>query len=151
MTLPDFMRARLVEFAVREAGERAPVEAMRAICIVMKNRAKAGWYEGNMLRVIEHADEVAAHEPGTVKLDPDKRTFQLILHQIDDIYYGQGGWGEEGLSMEASLTEKKHEKLYWMKMGKDAPPVRPWFRENILEDRINHKKQTQLGLMMFIE
>lgn len=157
MTLSDFQRARLVEFAVREAGPKGTVELMQAICLVMRNRARAGWNDGNLLRVIEAADDVRAHETiPHVKLDPDSRTFQLMLRQVDDIYFGQGGgdWGKapgvagNWLSMEESVTERHHEKLYYHWINR---PVREWYRENILQDRENHKQHTQHGLMMFVE
>jgi hypothetical protein len=152
MTMSDFQRAQLVAFAVKEAGPKASLEQMKAICFCMRNRVRAGWHDGNWLRAIEEASESAAHDPDpVVVLNPDSRELQRLLREIDDIYFSNSDWGQssdEGISMEASLTEEKHEKKYWCFLQR---PMRPWFKENILDDRENHKSRTQMGLMIFIE
>lgn len=156
MTISDFQRGFLVEFAIRQAGPGASLDTMLGICYVMRNRVRKGWHDGNWIRAIEHADETAAHDDDPqfhAEIDPNHREFQMMLRQVDDIFFGSavGGWGMEssdGPRLEESLMVKGHEKLYWMWMGR---PVRPWFKENILDDSKNHKGRTHLGLMMFIE
>ena len=157
MTQSDAQRAYLVEFCCRQVGENASLEAVLAIAYVIRNRVRAGWEGGNWIKVMERAHLHAAHEPGPrVELDAESRVFQMMLRRVDDIYFAQnaGDWGdvggqaEGGLSMEDSLTERNHERLYWYWINR---PVRPWFQENILADKKNHKRMTQLGLMIFVE
>ena len=159
MTLTDAQRAYLVAFAFREAGEGASLEAMKAICYVLRNRVRAGWHDGNWIRVIERAPEHAAHAPGPhVELKPESREFQMLLRQIDDVYYQQNAddWtaqnptsdGTQMLSLEESLCEKNHPRLFWFFVNR---PLRPWFKENIIGDKKNHKRTTTLGTMIFVE
>lgn len=151
MTMSDFQRAQLVSFAFREAGPDASLEQMKGICYVIRNRVRAGWHDGNWLRAIEEAGESAAHvTEGVISLNPDSRELQRLLREIDDIYFGNGWALSEpgGLDMEASLTEEKHEKKYWFFINR---PIRAWFKENVLDDRENHRSRTQMGLMMFVE
>lgn len=165
MTLSDFQRAMLVEFAIREAGPGGSVEMMMAICYCIRNRVQGGWEDGNWIRVMERAQEHSAHDEALadeVELDPDDRDFQLMLRRVDDIYFSQSmesdAWGnaavggmsaeEGGRSMADVLTQKKHEMKYWMHLRR---PVREWFKENIIKDYKNHKQRVTLGLMMFFE
>ena len=151
MTMSDFQRAQLVAFAYREAGVGASLEQMKGICYCIRNRVRAGWHDGNWLRALEEAGESAAHLlEDVIPLNPDSRELQRLLREIDDIYFGNS-WtssADEGMDMESSLTEKNHEKKYWLFVNR---PVRRWFKENILDDREHHRSRTQMGLMMFIE
>jgi hypothetical protein len=160
VTISDAQRAYLVRFAYKEAGPRASLEAMLAICYVIRNRVKMQWEDGNWIRVMERAYIHSAHEPAPrVELDPESRQFQRLLREVDDIYYGGGGGGgyeggissggsEGGLSLFESLCERKHERLYWLHVGR---PVRPWFRDTIVRDQENHPQRTTLGTIMFFE
>lgn len=157
MTLSDHMRGHLVTFAFREAGADASLEAMLAICYVIRNRVKMQWEDGNWIRVIERAHLHGAHEGSPeVELDPESRQFQRLLREVDDIFYGGGAEsfgmavskGGGGMSLFDSMCERKHERLYWMHLGR---PVRPWFTENIVRDPKNHPQRSALGTILFYE
>lgn len=160
MTTSDHMRGHLVTFAYREAGQGASLEAMLAICYIIRNRVKMQWEDGNWISVIENADQHAANEPWEpqVRLDPQSREYQRLLREVDDIFYGgstDGGYGmapmdssEGGISLFQSMCERKHERLYWMHTGRS---VREWFKENIVRDPKNHPQRGVLGTMMFFE
>jgi hypothetical protein len=156
VTLNDLQRAALVLFAVREAGAGASVEQMKAICYCMRNRVKAGWHP-DWLTAMEHAQETAGNLPGApATIDVNDRAFQVLLHDIDDIYFStagnskpmmEEGPGEQsGETMEEALKECK----YWQFLG-PGRPVNPWFTENIAGDHENHPCRAQMGLMMFFE
>ncbi len=148
------MRGHLVTFAYREAGPGASLEAMLAICYLIRNRVKMQWEDGNWIRVIERAHLHAAHDVSPhVELDPESRQYQRLLKEIDDIFYGgapstEGNPPEGGMSLFESMCERKHERLYWMHTGR---PVRPWFAEHIVRDPKNHPMRGTLGTMMFFE
>lgn len=152
MTDNDFQRAMLVEFAVRQAGARASVEMMQCICYVIRNRVRAGWHDGNWINVMEHAEDSACNEPGRkVILDPADRSFQILKRDIDDIYYGQSGfgWGEPDATKdqaEDSLETAVGTALYWAFLDR---PMTEWFKANIIADKVNHKDRAQMGMMLF--
>jgi hypothetical protein len=158
VTISDHMRGHLVTFAYREAGPGASLEAMLAICYIVRNRVKMQWEDGNWIDVIENADRHAANWPWDpiVRLDPQSRQYQRLLREVDDIFYGGGESygltpakaGEGGMSLFDSMCERKHERLYWMHTGR---PVREWFRDTIVRDPKNHPQRGVLGTMMFFE
>lgn len=146
MTLRDFQLARLIEYAAREVGPRGSLEEMKGIATCLRNRARAGWYDGNLLLVIEHADEHGAHEHSQeTRLNPESRELARLLREIDDLYYASSD-GE--MTLESSLTEKDHEKKYWCYLDR---PIQPRFAESILRDQAHHRSRTQLGTLMFLE
>lgn len=151
MTFPDVQRAMLAVFAAREVGPRGSLEEMRAVACCIRERVKAGWYE-NWLLTMENADETAAHPWNlSVKLDPDNRSFQRMLSDVDDIYYSQNrhaleSTDEESFSLEDSIAELKLK--YWCFTNR---PMTQWFRDNIARDPKNHPMRAQMGLMMFYQ
>lgn len=149
MTVRDLERAELVIFAVRQAGPRASLEEMKAICYCIRNRVRAGWHDGSWLRCLEDQPEVAAHSPvEEVPLDPNDRNLQRLLRDIDDIYYSQNDAKassmNDGMDLEAAVGTQK----YWMFLNH---PLTNWFRDNICSDKENHPSHSQMGLMMFFE
>ena len=149
MTNNDLDRAALIFFAVREAGPRASLEQMKAICYCIRNRVRAGWSDQDWMGVIEDAPQYAAHLTGErVPIDKNSRAVQRLMREIDSIFYGdRGDFAEEtigGLDMEESLKECK----FWCYAKR---PMLPWFEENIARDPKNHVMRTQMGLMMFFE
>lgn len=149
MTLSEFQKALLVNFAIREAGPRASVEMMKAICIVIRNRVRKGWHDGNWIAVIENAPDHAAHETEPIRIDPNSRIFQRLVADVDEIFYSTEESAPAGdMSLIASLTTKKKECLYWSFANR---AVRPWFKENIQLDQENHPLRASMGIMMFYE
>jgi hypothetical protein len=157
MTPNTFAMAMLVEFAVREAGENASLEEMKAICYAMRNRVRAGWHEGDWVMCMENASEHSADSPGCaprIPINPQARPFQMLLQSIEDIWHGsrpqpQGGWGAEKVDPDAqgnSLEAAIGTSLYWVHIRR---PIRPWFVENIIRDQKNHPERTSLGMWRF--
>ena len=152
MTLSDYQRAQLVLFAAREAGPGASLEQMKAICYCIRNRVRAGWFDGSWISCIDHAHEVNAHEPTTrFYTEEAYRPFQRLLRDVDDIYYGNGqpkSMAESATDEGISLEESVGQQMYWCFINR---PIRPWFAVNIVSDQINHPSRSQMGLLMFYE
>lgn len=151
MTLNDVQRVMLLEFALREVGDEGNLDSVKGVCYVIRNRVRAGWSDGNWMRVIESAQETAAHLPNKFTLDPDSRLLQRMIQEVDDIYYSMEWSGrtdstkdQQGDSIESSVGTS----LYWMWMKRKA---HPWFIEQIVQDHKNHPVRTQIGLMMFFK
>jgi hypothetical protein len=135
-------------FASREVGPRGSLEQMKAICYCLRNRVRAGWHEGSWIAAIEHADEVAAHHPETPSyFDPNSRSIQRLMSEIDDIFYGQRITNDDegnGGGLEDSIGKQ----MFWMFLDR---PVTEWFVKHIVRDMENHPTHAQMGLMMFFE
>jgi hypothetical protein len=145
VTPNDVAKAALVLYAAREVGPKGSLEEMKAICYCLRNRARAGWNEGDLFSVIESAGEHAAHDPEGSPIDPASRAFQRLTREIDDIYYGDPIKSEHSNgTLEAGIGEQK----FWQFLNR---PVRVWFVDNIQNDRENHPSHAQMGLMMFYE
>lgn len=152
MTLNDLQRAALVLFAVREAGSGASVEQMKAICYCIRNRVKAGWFP-DWITTLENADETAGNLPGPkAMVDVNSRAFQMLLRDVDDIYFAPTGRaddetpGADEETLESALAKSK----YWLFLG-PGRFVSPWFEENIIHDPENHPSHANMGVMMFFE
>lgn len=141
MTLQQFERARLALFAHDQAAHTGSLDSMKAVAYIMRNRAKAGWYEGTILSVIEHAHESAgnAYSPVRPIIEAGDRNFQLLLHHIEDIYHG---------SAEDSVRGTVGDCLYYQFANMQP---RDWFIENIIRDQGNHPRRASFGLMFLFE
>jgi hypothetical protein len=137
MTLQQFERARLAQFAHEEAAHTGSLDAMRAICYIMRNRAKAGWYEGTILSVIEAAHESAGNEGQyeRVPIQAGDRNFQLLLHHIEDIYHG---------TAQDPVRDTVGDCLYYTFANRTE---RGWFVDNVIRDAGNHPRRASFGLM----
>jgi hypothetical protein len=158
MTLNDVQRAALALFAAREAGEGGSLEQMKAIAYIVRNRVKAGWFDGQWLTVIEHSWESAGNlAKKRALLDPSNRIFQRFVADIDDIYYGAGRptrvihetptaqrFAADGGELEAATSSA----LFWAWLDR---PYTPWFNENILGQSRSHPMRAQMGLLAFFD
>lgn len=153
MTLSDFCRAMLAEFAIREAGEGASHEQMRAVALCIRCRVRQGWHDGNWIRAVEESEPYRANLPGPrVRLDPTDRRLQRFIRDVDDIYFAartsSGQLTADGYAGGGEMDEALKDCCFWMRADE---PVTPWFRENILDNPEKHPMRAQMGLMMFYE
>jgi hypothetical protein len=158
--LNDVQRAYLALFAARAAGQGASLEQMKAIAYCIRNRVKAGWWDGQWLTVMEHAGETEANKPEEPWfLDPNNRALQRLIADIDEIYYGgrpAGGARVEQAPMMAQryaaeggdLEEAIGKSVYWAWLNR---PFTVWFLKNVLEQAHNHPNRAQMGMMAFFE
>ena len=147
MTQKDVDRVMLVRYAAFEAGPRGSLEQMKAICYCLRNRVRAGW--GEWMDVIETADEHRGNEANElIRIDHNSRTYQRLLHEVDDIYFGHSSTFDDGPTLEDTLCEKERPCFYWLFLNR---PTRQWFKDNIAADKENHPSNATMGLMMFFE
>lgn len=137
MTLDQLQRAQLLLFAHQEAGSTGSLSAMKAVCYIVRNRVRRGWFDGNWIEVIENADEVSGNDPATrQKLDVYSRAFQMLMQAVDDIYYASA----------SDETEKAvKEALYYQFVDRN---LRTWFTDNILRDPASHARVAHIGTMV---
>lgn len=147
MTQKDVDRVMLVRYAAFEAGPRGSLEQMKAICYCLRNRVRAGW--GEWMDVIETADEHRANVPNElIRIDHNSRTYQRLLHDVDDIYFGHNSSYGDGPTLEDTLCAKERPNFYWLFLDR---PMRQWFKDNIAGDKENHPSNATMALMMFFE
>jgi len=150
VTHNDSQKALLVHFAVRDVGPRGSLEQMQVVCYCLRNRVRAGW--GEWMEVIEHADETAAHEDNKrVYLDASSRSYQMLLHAIDDLYYAQppsASWNGKKIDLDAqgaTLESAVGTAKYWRFLNR---PLRQWFQQNIVDQKREHPERSTMGLMV---
>jgi hypothetical protein len=138
MTLEQFQRAQIVQFAVNQAAYTGSLPCMKGVCYVLRNRVRKGWYDGSWIAAIEHAPEVAGNEPQEPKkLNLSDRLFQMMLRDVDEIFFGGG---------EDETHQVVNDALYFMSI--DRSP-RAWFVENIVRDDTNHPRRAHIGPIAF--
>jgi hypothetical protein len=162
VTFNDLQRGALVLYAARAAGPFGSLEQMKAIAYCMRNRVKAGWFDGQWLTVIEHATEADANMlTSPVTLDPGSRVLQRLVADIDDIYYGGRQDHREGMRNKAlpavaqrfspeggDLEEAIGKSCYWLRVNE---PIRPWFKAQIMDHPEEHPNRANMGLIAFFE
>lgn len=139
MTYENFIKAKLVQLAAREAYHHGGTNGMCAVAQVIYNRVQAGW--GEWLAVIDSADRYTGTVTEGVKFDPKDMTFRRMLVLIDDIYYGTA---ESHVNIDTERGIAK--SLYYANLN---DLNRPWFRENILSDRDAHPVLATVGPLSF--
>lgn len=140
MTLEQFQRAAIVRFSINEAISTGSLACMKGVCYALRNRILDGWYDGSWITAIEKHWEVAGHDR-QVTLEPDlnNRLFQMMLRDVDDIYYGTG---EDETSAVVGACH------YYHFIDK---PIRAWFLENVIRDIENHPRRAHIGNIAFYE
>jgi hypothetical protein len=127
-------------YGYHEAAHTGSLAAMKAVCYVIRNRVRAGWYDGDWLSVMEHAHEPAGNEPTThAPIDINNRNFQALMRDVEDIYYA---------TAEDDTTRAVGSSLYFQHI--DRPP-RQWFIDNIVRPSANHRRVTHIGSIVFFD
>lgn len=150
MTQHDINRAALAMYAARAAGPRGSLEQMKAIAFCLRNRVRQGWDEGDWLKVVENADEYLANPAGPLaKLDPDNRSFQRLIRDVDEIYFSRRDFQKDPSGDQMpSLEEAIGKATYWAFIDQ---PFQPWFLANIVQHPEDHHQKAQMGVMLFFE
>jgi hypothetical protein len=137
MTIDQLQRAQLLLFAHHEAAATGSVDAMKAVCYIVRNRVRKGWHESSWIDVIENAEQVSGNEPGPQpRLDVYSRSFQMLMQSVDDVYYSSASD-----PIEAAVGEA----LYYQFADR---PMRAWFDYNIIRRPQQHARRTHIGTMV---
>lgn len=150
MNMNDINRAHLALFSAREAGPEGSAEQMRAIAICIRNRVRQGWHESDWMKNIEHAQHYRAHEEiPSEPINPENRSFQRLIRDIDEIYFSRRDFVKEpSHDPMPSLDEAIGRACFWMYVNR---PVRDWFKLAIIGNPSAHAQKAQMGTMLFFE
>jgi hypothetical protein len=144
MTLEQYTRAQLANFALQQVGGTASVNCLKAICLVMLNRQRAGW-SNDLLELMAQADAAAAHDPRPVPVTSASSTLQGLLRDIDDIFFGTG---DDETRKIVSPPPPRKPLLYWQNLL--VKETRPWFVDQIVRSP-DHPRKAQVGMIVFYE
>jgi hypothetical protein len=141
MTYENYIKGKLVQFAVREAYHYGGWDCMAAVAQVIANRVQAGW--GEWSQVIDAApDFVGTLTEPPLKIDPRSLAFRKMLMLVDDIYHGVAD------DSNINITDDRGEltSLYYCNLNELN---RPWFQEHILDDLRAHPRIATVGPLSF--
>ena len=138
MTGETFIKAQLAYFAQQQVGHMGGRDAMLAVLCILRNRVKAGWYGGDWIQNLNHAEERGSLEPiAPLPIDLTSPAFRRLLVDVEDVYQGQ--YKDEltrgGLYFLDSIFESHGRQ------------VRPWFTDNILRQSHRHHRVAQVGML----
>jgi hypothetical protein len=131
-----FERGQLAAFGYRQARHTGSLDCIKAVCYVIRNRVVAGWGAGSFISVLANHDQAEGNEGSqtwTPQLDVEDRVLQMIVRDIDDIYFG---------TAEDQVKRVVQDSLYYQFIDK---PLRQWFTDHILLDNKNHPRIAQVG------
>jgi hypothetical protein len=140
LTFENYIKARLVDYAVAEAYHHGGIEGMLAVAQVIANRVKAGW--GDWKQVIDAAPNYVGTIVPPPKFEPRDITFRRMLSMVDDIY--QGTSDDTNVSIEddrGKLVALYYAELYNID--------RSWFRDNITAHLDMHPRLSTVGPLTF--
>lgn len=124
MTYENYVKAKLLDLAAREALHFGGTECMTAVAQVIYNRVQAGW--GEWREVIDTADKFRGTQTEPPKVDQKDMNFRRMLVLIDSIYHGIN---EDGGGVNISTDRGDARALYYANLNDLNCP---WFQENIL-------------------
>jgi hypothetical protein len=140
VTFENYIKGRMVTFAVAEALHHGGTQGMLAIAQVLKNRFDAGW--GDWYNIVETAGDYRGTIVDPPKLDPRDLAFRELLRRIDDVYHGVADDSIVNIPGENGTQRS----LYYAELHNIN---RPWFRENVLRDLQDHPRLATVGPLTF--
>lgn len=140
MTYENYIKAKLVDVAVREAYASGSWDTMRAVAQVMANRVNAGW--GDWKKVLDSSAEYVGTVRDAPQFNPSDMLFRQMLALIDDVYYGTA---DDSL-LNFTDSRGSNVALYYADLN---DLNRPWFQEHILSDPKGHPRLAQAHPLTF--
>jgi hypothetical protein len=141
MTYENYIKGRLVEYAVQEAYLYGGTACMCAVAQVIANRVKAGW--GEWKNVL---DGTARYSGNVHVLTPSFEardlTFRHMLSLIDDIYLGTADDSNVNVTDDRGTLNA----LYYADL---TYPLSDWFRVNITDHIDKHPRIATVGPLTF--
>lgn len=139
MTFENFIKAKLVQLAAREAYHHGGWDGMCAVAQVMANRVNNGW--GNWNEVIDNACNYRGTPLLVQTIDVQSTSFRRMLLLVDDIYHGTAD--DSNVNVEDSRG--KLVALYYA----DLSAYNDWFKNNVLNDPKEHPRIAFVGPLTF--
>ena len=138
MTYENYIKARLVDYAVNEAYHHGGIEGMCAVAQIIANRVKAGW--GEWKQVIDNAPNYIGTIVPAPKFEPRDIAFRRMLSMVDEIY--QGTSDDTNVSIEDDRG--KIVGLYYAELNNIN---RDWFIKNVVTHIDRHPRIATVGPM----
>ncbi len=137
MTVADFEKAEAVLLAWREERSNG-VNGMLGVIFVVRNRSKAGWNDGDWIKIIDARNQFSSMSVlgNSQTVDyPDVRdpSFLQVLQTVDSIYDDD----------RADLLTNG--ALYYADLASPAYEKGGWFDRVIMGDPVNHPRVAQIG------
>jgi hypothetical protein len=141
MTYENYIKGRLVEYAVHEAYHYGGTACMLAVAQVIANRVNAGW--GEWKNVLDRAHLYVGTEVNiNAPIDPKDFTFRRILGMIDDVYLGTAD------STNVNITDDRG-KLVALYYADLSNLTRDWFHTTITDHIDRHPRLATVGPLTF--
>jgi hypothetical protein len=140
MTYENYIKGKMVDFAITEAYHHGGWDGMCAVAQVLANRVQAGW--GEWKQVIDTAGDYRGTVNDPPKLEPRDTAFRKMLVLIDDIYHGTADDSNVNVEDEDGVKVS----LYYADLNNLN---RGWFRENITAHLDEHPRLATVGPLTF--
>jgi Cell Wall Hydrolase len=140
VTYENYIKARLVDYAVNEAYHHGGIQGMCAVAQVIANRVNSGW--GEWKKVIDDAHNYSGTIVEPPDLDPKDLTFRRMLTMVDDIYYGTA----DDTNVNIEDDRGKTLALYYAELNSID---RQWFSDNITGNIDMHPRLATVGPLTF--
>jgi hypothetical protein len=141
MTYENYIKGRLVEFAVQEAYLYGGTACMCAVAQVIANRVSAGW--GEWKNVLDTTAKYTGNvHVLTPSFEPRDITFRHMLSLVDDIYLGTA----DDTNVNVSDDRGTLTALYYADL---ASPLSDWFRVTVSNHIDKHPRIATVGPLTF--
>lgn len=145
MTVADFEKALACLLAWREERSNQ-INGMLGVLFVVRNRAKAGWENGDWIRIISAHNQFSSMsglDDSQTVMYPDQRDpqflqFLQILQMVDSVYDD---------TRKDLLTNGA---LYYADLGKGVTHG-GWFQRNIVQQPALHPRIAQIGTTSYFK
>lgn len=154
MTGFEFIKAELARISWNDGNEEA-VAGCLGVAFTIRNRVRAGWYNGDWIQVLSHHKEWSyrLESPELPLPDPRHPVFRVLLQEVDGIFSGQR---EDNVTISQDpisnsfrigvISEASRPALYY---GRLNAITSPWFLESISRNTANHRLIAQVGGLAF--
>lgn len=151
----NFVKAQLALTAWRD-GKSEGLSGCLAVMFTIRNRIRAGWFNGDWIQVLaHHQDYAAVDRPYSSELpDPRNYLFSLVLQEVDGVFSGSR---EDDVTKVANPVSNSTFRfqgqdstpvpLYYARL--DDPQIKESFLQNISQNHEQHKLVAQVGLLHF--
>jgi len=142
MTYENYIKARLVVYAVDEAYHYGGTDCMLAVAQVIANRVSAGW--GDWKKVLDTAHNyIGTYVTEQNDIEPKDFTFRAMLGKIDEIYQGTS---DASSAVNIEDDRGTLNALYYADLSNID---RKWFIDNITQHIDRHPRVATVGPLSF--
>lgn len=146
----EFVAAMLALRAYQDGFDDG-LDCMRAVAFTIRNRARAGWWNGDYTEILNHHQDYSAYREPPRSDFPDPRIYsvQTLLQEINDILSGRTKdnvtIAQDSVFNTFNMGPKPAPALYYARLDKITNEK---FYE-ISRDGVNHPRIAQVGMTVF--